>query len=189
MVDTRAVEGEQVALRFTVLEGGVGVASNGEACSLGGPQQRRLLAALLAERGGIVTADRLVEALWPDGTAPEGARRTVMSYVSRLRASIGEEHLVTRDSGYALELAGAGYDADEFEACLADARQLGAEGAIERYDHALGLWTGRAFGDDGDEWWLRPVAARLEELRLVAAEERAERLIEVGRYAQVVADL
>ena len=39
------------------------------------------------------------------------------------------------------------------------------------------------------EWWLRPVAARLDELRLVAHEERAERLIATGRHAEAVADL
>ena len=84
--------------------------------SLGGPQQRRVLAAFLAEAGVVVSADRLVEAIWPDDTAPEGARRTVMTYVSRLRAVIGAAHLVTRDSGYVLELDGAVYDAALFEA-------------------------------------------------------------------------
>ena len=61
--------------------------------------------------------------------------------------------------------------------------------AIAAYDHALELWSGRAFGDDASEWWLSPVATRLEELRLVAHEERCERLIENGRHAEAVADL
>ena len=53
----------------------------------------------------------------------------------------------------------------------------------------LALWSGRAFGDDADEWWLRPIAARLEELRLLAFEERAEHLIDAGRHGEAVADL
>ena len=149
MVDTRAVEGEKVDLRFTVLGGTVGVSEAGHPVALGGPQQRRVLAAFLAEAGVVVSADRLVEAVWPDGSAPEGARRTVMSYVSRLRAAIGGDHLVTRDNGYVLELDGASYDAAEFEALLAEARQLVGEEAVLAYDAALALWSGRAFGDDG----------------------------------------
>ena len=176
-------------LRFTVLGGTVGVVERGRAVSVGGSQQRRVLAAFLAEAGVVLSADRLVEAVWPDGSAPEGARRTAMSYVSRLRGVIGAEHLVTRDNGYVLVLDGAGYDAAEFEALLADARQSVGPDAVDVYDAALALWTGRAFGDDGDEWWLRPVAARLDELRLLANEERAERLIECGRQAEAVIDL
>ena len=148
-----------------------------------------MLAAFLAEAGVVVSADRLVEAIWPDGTAPEGARRTAMSYVSRLRAAIGPEHLVTRDNGYVLELDGAAYDAALFEAGLAEARRLGGDDAVAAYDAALALWTGRAFGVDGDESWLRPVAARLDELRLLASEERAEHLIDCSRHAEAVADL
>jgi len=177
-------------VRFTVLRGSIGATSDtGEAIALGGPQQRRLLAGLLADHGRVVSADRLVDALWPDGSAPDGARRTVMSYVSRLRTAIGEERVVHADAGYSLVLDGATYDAAEFEARLADAWDRAPTDALVAYDQALALWSGRAFGDDADEWWLRPVAVRLEELRLVALEERAECLIETGRHTEAVAEL
>ena len=176
-------------VRFTVLRGTVGAAHNGQVVALGGPQQRRLLAALLAEHDSVVSADRLVESIWAEGAAPDAARRTVMSYVSRLRATIGGDHLVTRDNGYELVLDGALYDALEFEQSLAQARACDPADAVGAYDRALGYWSGRAFGDDADEWWLRPIAARLEELRLVALEERAERLIDDARHAEAVADL
>jgi DNA-binding SARP family transcriptional activator len=176
-------------MRFTVLRGSTGASiDNGEPIALGGPQQRRLLAGLLADHDRFVSADRIVDALWPDG-APEGARRTVMSYLSRLRSAIGEERIVTGDAGYSLVLNGATYDAAEFEQRLAEARDCAPADALEAYDRALGLWSGRAFGDDADEWWLRPVAVRLEELRLVALEERANCLIESGRHAEAVAEL
>ena len=190
MVDTSLVKGEdRVDLAFTVLGGTVSASEGGRPLPLGGAQQRRVLAAFLAEAGVVVSADRLVEAIWPDGMAPEGARRTAMSYVSRLRATIGPDHLVTRDNGYVLELDGAAYDAAQFEAGLAEARRLGGEDAVASYDAALALWTGRAFGVDGDESWLRPVAARLDELRLLASEERAEQLIDCSRHAEAVAEL
>ena len=180
---------EPAEVRFTVLRGTVGAAHNGRVIALGGPQQRRLLAALLAEHDSVVSADRLVESIWPEGAAPDAARRTVMSYVSRLRATIGGDHLVTRDNGYELVLDGALYDALEFEQSLAQARACDPSDAVTAYDRALGHWSGRAFGDDADEWWLRPIAARLEELRLVALEERAQRLIDDSRHAEAVADL
>ncbi len=151
--------------------------------------QRKVLAALLAEHDRVVSADRLVESIWPEDAAPEGARRTAMSYVSRLRSSIGGEHVVTRSTGYELVLDGASYDAVDFEAALGRARASDPVEALVAYDEALALWSGRAFGDDADEWWLRPVAARLEELRLVALEERAEHLLDAGRAAEAVADL
>jgi DNA-binding SARP family transcriptional activator/WD40 repeat protein len=186
-VESAATSTAQV--RFTALRGGVGVLRNGEAVAIGGPQQRRLLAALLAAKGAAVSADRLADTIWPDGAMPDGARRTVMSYVSRLRAAIGGDYVVTGAHGYQLVLGDAAYDADEFEERLAVARASAGAASIAAYDHALHLWSGRAFGDDGSEWWLSPVATRLEELRLVAYEERCERLIETGRHAEAVADL
>ena len=81
MADTRVMgdgrggreePGVEGALRFAVLGGTVGASAGGRPLSLGGPQQRRVLAAFLAEAGVVVSADRLVEAIWPDDTAPEG---------------------------------------------------------------------------------------------------------------------
>jgi len=109
--------------------------------------------------------------------------------VSRLRAAIGGDHVVTRDNGYELVLEGASYDAVDFEESLAEARASDPSEAVAAYDRALAFWSGRAFGDDADEWWLRPVVARLDELRLVALEERAARLIDAARHAEAVADL
>ena len=176
-------------LRFTVLRGTVGAVLDGEPVALGGPQQRRLLAALLAEHDTIVSADRLVESIWPQDAAPDRARHTVMTYLHRLRTAIGADHLVTRDNGYELVLDGATYDASDFELAIASARAGEPDDAVAAYDRALELWSGRAFGDDADEWWLRPIAARLEELRLLAFEERAEHLIDSGRHGEAVADL
>jgi DNA-binding SARP family transcriptional activator/WD40 repeat protein/tRNA A-37 threonylcarbamoyl transferase component Bud32/type II secretory pathway predicted ATPase ExeA len=177
------------AVCFTVLRGTVGAADQGEPIALGGPQQRRLLAALLVDHDSVVSVDRLVESVWTDGTPPDGARRTVMTYVSRLRATIGGDHVVTHDHGYELVLGGGTYDARDFETALTHARGCGPDEGVAAYDRALALWSGRAFGEDADEWWLRPIAARLEELRLVALEERADLLIDTGRHTEAVADL
>src|SRR5262249_49173517 len=87
-----------MTLQFGVL-GPVEVRDDGGPIALGGPQQRRILAALLAEQGKVVAVDRLVDAIWPEAP-PDGARRTVMTYVSRLRQSLGDGYVVTQEPGY-----------------------------------------------------------------------------------------
>jgi DNA-binding SARP family transcriptional activator len=141
-------------VRFTVLQGTVGASADGRPIALGGLQQRRLLAALLANHDTVVSAERLVESVWSHDDAPEGARRTVMSYVSRLRSAIGGNHVVTREHGYELRLDGASFDAADFELALANARVDGAADAVAAYDRALSYWSGRAYGEDADEWWI-----------------------------------
>ena len=61
-------------VRFTVLRGTAGALVDDDPVALGGPQQRRLLAALLAAHDTVVSADRLVESIWAQDTAPDGAR-------------------------------------------------------------------------------------------------------------------
>ena len=87
--------------------------------AVGGPQQRRLLALLLSQPGQSVSTQRLVDCLWPDGLAPDGAGRSVMTYVSRLRAALGESSISTVDEGYRLEL---GDRVDGLAAVRGDAR-------------------------------------------------------------------
>ena len=69
-----------MTLEFGVL-GPIEVRRDGQPVALGGPQQRRIVATLLAERGQVVSVDRLVDAVWPD-VPPDGARRTVMTCTS-----------------------------------------------------------------------------------------------------------
>src|SRR6476659_6715418 len=79
---------------------------------VGGQQQRRLLALMLSSPGHVVTTERLVDCLWPDGLAPSGAARSVLTYVSRLRAALGDGSIATLREGYRLELNGSAVDAD-----------------------------------------------------------------------------
>src|SRR3954447_11378508 len=102
-----------MSLEFGVL-GPIEVRSAGEVMALGGPQQRRIVATLIAGRGEVVPIDRLVDAAWPEDP-PDGARRTVMTYVSRLRVAIGDGAVLTQDPGYRLVTDDAVVDADRFE--------------------------------------------------------------------------
>lgn len=176
-----------MTLEFYVL-GAIEVRRRGELVALGGPQQRRVFAALLAERGRLVSVDRLVDAVWPDAP-PDGARRTVMTYISRLRLALGDGHIVTQAQGYRIEVDTDAVDAGRFELLAERARTAAPTQAVSLSDSALGLWRGGAFGEFADEWWALPHATRLEELRLVASERRADALVAVGESGRAVADL
>ena len=157
--------------------------------TIGGPQQRRLLALLLSRPGQSFSTDRLVDCLWPDGMAPDGAARSVMTYVSRLRAALGDTSITTVHEGYRLELNGSALDSQQFEDWLSEAGTTEPGRAVELYDRALGLWRGSAYGEFGAEWWLLAEANRLEELRVVAMEERAEALLALGYHNRVIPEL
>jgi DNA-binding SARP family transcriptional activator/tRNA A-37 threonylcarbamoyl transferase component Bud32 len=175
-------------MQFRVL-GEVDVERDGVPVRLGGPQQRRLLALLLSERGRVVSTDRLVEALWPDADPPAGASRSVMKYVSRLRGVLGDSVIVTSGSGYRLELNGHGCDADDFEAIIDAADLAMPDAAVDRYANALRLWRGRPYGEFGDEWWARPESLRLAERRMAAELARAGSHMALGHHNHAVPEL
>ena len=70
------------------------------------------------------------------------------------------------------------------------ARVEGDSGTARRLlDAAVGLWRGPALADAGYESFAQPEIARLEELRLVALEERIDARLSQGEHALVVAEL
>ena len=95
--------------------GPIEVSADGVAVGIGGPQQRRLLGLLVTQRGRVVPTQRMVDVLWPEGEAPEGAARSVLTYVSRLRSALGDGSIVNQASGYRLDMNDATCDIDEFE--------------------------------------------------------------------------
>ena len=61
--------------------------------------------------------------------------------------------------------------------------------AAEQLREALALWSGDALADVAEGDVLRPAAARLDELRLVALERRIEAELACGREAELVGEL
>lgn len=61
--------------------------------------------------------------------------------------------------------------------------------AAELLDDGLGLWRGSALVDVAFEDFAQPEIGRLEELRLIGLEARADAALECGRHPQVVAEL
>jgi DNA-binding SARP family transcriptional activator/tRNA A-37 threonylcarbamoyl transferase component Bud32/energy-coupling factor transporter ATP-binding protein EcfA2 len=175
-------------MRFRVL-GPLAVQRDGEPVAVGGPQQRRLLALLIIERPSPVSVDRIVDVLWPDDDAPDGAPRSVKTYVSRLRAALGPGCVVTDAAGYRLDGDGSTCDADDFERLVAEASRALPDRAVPLYEEALGLWRGPALGEFASEWWALPESTRLGELATVARERWAEAMIVMGRGDQAIPDL
>jgi len=122
--------------------------ADGSTRAVGSGNQRTVLAALVANRGHVVTADTLIGALWGDNPPPT-ALATLRTYVSRLRAQIGDV-LRTRGSGFMLDVPANDVDAGRFELLLDAAQRVEAPDAIGVLDEALSLWRGQAFGDQFD---------------------------------------
>jgi predicted ATPase/DNA-binding SARP family transcriptional activator len=156
-------------------------------------QQRRLLGALLVERGVTRSTDSLIDALW-GSSPPASAAKVLQMYVSKLRKQLPAcASIVTRGAGYAVEVDDDAVDAGRFERLLAEARTAVQEGnpalAASLLQRALGLWRGQAYGELAYEEFARGEAERLEELRLVALEERVEADLRLGRDEEILPEL
>ncbi len=172
--------------------GGVNALDSGRRCNIGGAAPRRILGLLLVHAGERVRTDTIVEVLWPERGDEARQVNNVRTYLSRLRAALGEEQggIVTVDGGYRIDLAGHCLDADEFSQLVASAGAAPPQQAISLLDKALSLCArGRPYGDFADEDWARAEAARLDELRMRALEQRADARLASGAHADLVAEL
>jgi DNA-binding SARP family transcriptional activator len=107
---------------------------------------------------------------------------------------LGAEAVITSAvSGYALDVPADRVDARRFERLAREGQEAlarrAARRAAERLRAALELWRGRPLDGLGDEGALRLEADRLEELRLLALEERIEADLALGLDAELVEEL
>ena len=186
--------------------------------NLGGPKQRALLAALALHRGRAVAVDTLADLVW-NGTPPPGVSGTMQGYVAGLRRALepdrttrgGGTLLVTEQPGYALRLPEEDLDSAAFESAVASAHTTvapladalcrgralppgspdagGLEVLHESLGESLGLWRGVPYADLGEAPAAEAERGRLEELRLLAGEDRAALGILLGLHATVAAEL
>src|SRR5688572_4353466 len=147
--------------------------------SVGGRRERVLLALLSAAPGRHVGDDRIIDELWGDDP-PVGATSAVQVAVSRLRRALGDHAGVRRDAaGYTL--VGAEVDAVLLTEAAERVGGLEPAAALETTDAALGLWRGVPYVGLGAAPTLAVEATRLEEVRLVLLEARAQALLDLGR--------
>ena len=161
---------------------------------LAGRGERALVTLLGLSPGRVVAATTLIEQLWSDRDQPVdpvNALQTRVSKVRRTLAASASAQLLTRQgTGYRLDVNPAGVDVHRFIGSIDRARRAGAaDEAIRLYDEALAEWRAEPFVDFAGEPWAVVETTRLVELRLAAIAERAERMLTLGRYEELVADL
>ncbi|MEU8283133.1 BTAD domain-containing putative transcriptional regulator [Micromonospora sp. NPDC048905] len=166
---------------------------------LRGHRQRLVLARLVIAHGRVVPVDRLVDDLWE--VPSDGAVGAIRTFVADLRRALEPDRpprqpprlLVTEPPGYALRAAPDAVDAERFEAAVGEAGRLLTAGlpapALAALDTALGLWRGPAYADCAGALWAVAEINRLDELRMLAVERRAEALLALGRPDEAAADL
>ncbi|MEP9385305.1 BTAD domain-containing putative transcriptional regulator [Nocardioides cheoyonin] len=191
--------------------GPIAVTRGGDEVDLGTPKQRALLAALALSRGRPVSVDALVDHLWGD-TPPPGVATTLQGYVSQLRRALEPDRpprapatvLVTVGAGYALAVTPEELDVAVFEGAASDQHRLlrpvgplgpsplpaaALQGAADALDEAMRLWRGIPYADLGDAPAAVAERARLEELRLLALEDRAVVDLALGHHGPAAAEL
>src|ERR1700754_5143519 len=142
------------------------------------PKERGLLALFVVQPGQVVSADRIIDELWPE-LPVEQAKRVLWVRMSGVRKA-----LQRAGSASLLELAAPGYrlggnatrgDAQRFMAdvAAAGAQRAGGDvgGSVATLRHALGLWRGEPLADAQGCVSLELEASRLAELRLDALED------------------
>lgn len=167
----------------------------GDPIALKGPRHRAVLARLIVARRRVVPVARLVEDLWEE--PPADAVGAVRTFVAALRRALEPRRpprtparlLVTEGPGYALRAEPDAVDAWRFERTVTQAASQPPQRALAVLEEALGWWRGPAYAEFAEETWARTERSRLSELRLHAAERRAEALLALGRAAEAVPDL
>lgn len=180
------------------LLGPLEVFDGGRAVVIGGGKRRSLLALLVLHGNEVVSADRLIDELWgehPPATAAKG----LQVYVSQLRKELqnGSDRdgdvLVTRANGYVLVLGPDDVDVQRFERSVSAGERALAAGepdrAAQRLRQGLALWRGPPLADFIYEAFAQQEIARLEELRMVALEQRIDADLALGRHPQVIGEL
>lgn len=151
---------------------------------------RRLLLALLLQRGGAVAPETLVDQLWGD-EPPANAENALQVLVSYLRRSVGGPGLAVdrTPAGYRLVVDPDDVDMIRFEALVRTAAAAAPTERLRAATGALALWRGAALAEAADDPFAQGDVARLEELRLQAAELRAGALLDLGRHDEALPDL
>ncbi|MFL1901379.1 ATP-binding protein [Streptomyces tauricus] len=159
------------------------------------PRLRALLSLLAGEPRTGCSTERLVAGLWQPDELPERPGKALQVLVSRARALLGADIVVSSPTGYRLGLAEDQIDSSALllHAATSAARARAGDhtGSLAAADAGLALWEGipspDGAGDPGD-----PVAALRAErgpVRDALVRARGLALGRLGRYAEAVGAL
>jgi DNA-binding SARP family transcriptional activator len=194
----RADDGASVGrMRIAVL-GPLEVSSDdGVPVAVPGAKERLLLAVLAAGAPGVVSTDRIVEALW-NGRRPVSARKSLQVHLVHLRSALEPDRphgstgrfVVRRGTGYALTAEDV--DALRVADLVARGRARLAVGdadeAARSLSAALDLWRGDPYGDWPEASFAEAERHRLAEVRNAAVTALLEARLALGAHAEVAAE-
>ncbi|MER6530607.1 BTAD domain-containing putative transcriptional regulator [Streptomyces sp. NPDC001508] len=158
------------------------------------PRLRGLLALLARDLRTGCSTGRLVEGLWPD-ELPERPGKAVQVLVSRLRAQLGAELVVSTPAGYRLALEETQVDSSallRYEAASAERARAGDhEGALRQAEAGLALWDGNTGAAVAEELHDPVAALRADRVpaRRALARSRALALARLDRPREATAPL
>lgn len=162
-----------------------------------GTKQRTLLAILALRFNTFVSSAHLVDLLW-EQQPPKSALNLLHVYISGLRKILkfganGRPCIVTRPSGYILEIDPHQLDAEVFTNLVDEGRRAliarANKAAALKYDKALALWRGDVLSDFRFATFAQSDIARYEHLRESALEDWAEAQLALGRQADLIPQL
>ncbi|MEV1175787.1 BTAD domain-containing putative transcriptional regulator [Nonomuraea sp. NPDC049784] len=171
---------------------------NGSELELGPPQQRALLALLLADAGRAVTLEEIVDVLWRRDP-PASAVNIAQRYVGKLRRLLDPELpprsegtlLIRGGGGYRLEAAPDGVDLLVFRRSVEQARQADeageAELCVRLLVEALDLWRGPVAANVEVDVRTQPMFVALEREYVSAVRQAADVALRAGSAGRAVA--
>ena len=191
------VKDQLAALEIRVLGTLEVIAPGGDTVAIRGPKLRTLVATLALHAGRVMSADRLIDAVYGEDL-PKQADNALQALISALRRALRasgiSSPLISNDgTGYRLEIDRACVDALRFVDLLPAARVRMQDGdlveASQLLHKALDSWRGHALEAlrDCDEIYGERV--RLEELRLNAIEDCIECDLAVGHHDRWMDDM
>jgi predicted ATPase/DNA-binding SARP family transcriptional activator len=169
--------------------------ANGERISLGGTQQRAVLALLLAAAGESVPIDRIVDELWGE-RPPASGHHAVQVHISKLRKILAgtssRVELRRAAGGYALHTDPGQIDAVQFASLVATAERTlandpGASAAV--FANALALWRGAPLSEFAEYGFARRESERLAEVRSTAIAGLTEARLMLGQHSEAIAEI
>ncbi|WP_188190364.1 AfsR/SARP family transcriptional regulator [Nonomuraea sp. SYSU D8015] len=178
----------ETRLRIALL-GPLEVRQDSGPVDLSSSRLRALLAVLALSAGETVSVEQLALVLWSEDP-PVNQRRSVQTYISRLRGELGSDVIRTTPEGYRLDVEPDRVDALRFRRLLGEATlSRGAETERKTLEEALALWRGRPFDGVDSAVLCGPKAEHLVELHLSAVERLVDLSLEEGRHHELVADV
>lgn len=186
-------------MRFNLM-GPLEVKGDGRTLTPTAAKPRQVLAMLALNAGNMVSAEQLIDELWPEGPPPS-AKTTVQTYVYHLRKILsrskepahGKGILATRPAGYVLTVPQENVDAFRFQQLLDEGRRALRRNdpprAAELLREALSLWRGPMLADVAVGPRLQGQVTLLEEQRIEALLLRIEADLEVGRHREIIGEL